>query len=45
MTENLTLDAPEALELGVIEYLVPDLESLLAELSGKSWDVLYSEPR
>lgn len=34
VTENLTLDAAEALELGVIEYLVPNLESLLLELDG-----------
>lgn len=40
VTENLTLDAPEALDLGVIEYLVPNLESLLAELNGVEIDKL-----
>ena len=34
VTENLTLDAREALELGVIEYLASDLAELLAALDG-----------
>ncbi len=34
VTENLTLNSWDALELGVIEYLVSDLDELLAELDG-----------
>lgn len=34
VTENLTLDAREALELGLIEYLVNDLTELLVAVDG-----------
>lgn len=34
VTENLTLDAREALEVGIIEYLVGDVPELLNELDG-----------
>ncbi len=34
VTENLTLNAQGALEVGLIEYLTPNLDTLLAELDG-----------
>jgi membrane-bound serine protease (ClpP class) len=34
VTENLTLDSREALELGVIDYLAADLEELLVTVNG-----------
>lgn len=34
ITENLTLDSREALELGVIDYLAADLEELLLKVNG-----------
>ncbi len=34
VTENLTLDARDALELGLIEYMVKDLEELLIAVDG-----------
>jgi len=34
VTENLTLDARDALELGLIEYLVKDLDELLIAVDG-----------
>ncbi len=43
VTENLTLDANEALEEGVIDTLAPNLESLLDELDGQQVTIVDQE--